>query len=76
MQNTGKQPELSWTNYQHFTTHTDQHLDLMYFYRVCIPDSSLAKLNHLFEKICFFIQCLHGRSTNADVYTEKKLTGG
>lgn len=30
MQNTGNQPELSWTNYQHFTSHTDQHLDLMY----------------------------------------------
>lgn len=29
MQNKGKQPELSWRNYQHYASHTDQHLDLM-----------------------------------------------
>lgn len=70
MQNTGKQPELSWTNYQHFTGHTDQHLDLMYFYRICILVSSLAKLNHLFEKIYFlFSACV--AEVLMQMYTQK-----
>lgn len=70
MQNTGNHPELSWTNYQHFTSHTDQHLDLMYLYRICIPVSSLAKLNHLFEKICFlFSACV--AEVLMQMYTQK-----
>lgn len=70
--NTGNKPELSYTNYQHFTSHMDQYWDLIY--QIYIPVSSLAKIKPLFERIGFFIQYLCGRSINAGYIYRRKTS--